>query len=49
MDKQSQAQLTFQDFNDCAVQVWEWVSDFISHFMMDVIIYRFQDFKDNPC
>ena len=30
---------TFWNFNDCTVEVWEWVSKFIPHFKMDVIIF----------
>ena len=25
------------NFNDCTVEVWEWISNFISHFIMDAI------------
>ena len=27
------------NFNGCTVQVWEWMSNFTQHFIMDVIIY----------
>ena len=27
----------FPNFNGCAVEVWEWINDFITHFIMDVI------------
>ena len=27
------------NFNGYTVEVWEWISDFIPHFMMDIIIY----------
>ena len=33
----------FPNFNACTVEVWEWISDFISHFIMDVITYRHWD------
>ena len=26
----------FPNFNGCTVEVWEWISNFIPHFMMDV-------------
>ena len=29
----------FTNFNGYAVEVWEWVSNFIPHFVMDVITY----------
>ena len=28
-----------QNFVGCIVEVWEWIINFISHFMMDVITY----------
>ena len=31
----------FPNFNGCTVEVWEWVSNFMSHFIMDAITYRF--------
>ena len=27
----------FPNFNGCTVEVWEWISNFISHFIMDLI------------
>ena len=27
----------FPNFNGCTVEVWKWISNFIPHFMMDVI------------
>ena len=27
----------FLNFNSCTVEIWEWISDFISHFIIDVI------------
>ena len=27
----------FPNFNGCAVEVWEWISNVIPHYMMDVI------------
>ena len=29
----------FPNFNDCTIQVWKWISNFIPHFMVDVITY----------
>ena len=29
----------FLDFNGCTIEVWEWISSFILHNIMDVIIY----------
>ena len=29
----------------CIVEVWEWISKFIPHFVMDVITYSCQDLK----
>ena len=29
----------FPNFNGCTVGVWEWISNFISHLILDVIIY----------
>ena len=33
----------FPNFNGCTVEVWEWISNFITHFMMDVITYSCWD------
>ena len=30
---------SFPNFNSCTVEVWEWISNFTPHFMMDVITY----------
>ena len=42
----------FPNFNGYTVEVWEWISNFIPHFIMDVIIYPCWDLKlihiDNP-
>ena len=27
----------FPNFNGCTIEVWEWISNFIPHFIMDVI------------
>ena len=27
----------FPNFNGAAVEVWEWMSNFVSHFMLDVL------------
>ena len=29
----------FPNFNGCTIEVWEWISNFIPHIMMDVITY----------
>ena len=29
----------FPNFNGPTVEVWEWISNFIPHFIIDVIIY----------
>ena len=29
----------FPNFNGCTVEVWEWISNFIPHFKMDIITY----------
>ena len=29
----------FPNFNGCAIEVWEWISEFIPHFILDVITY----------
>ena len=33
----------FPIFNGCTDGVWEWISNFIPHFIMDVIIYLYWD------
>ena len=30
----------FPNFNSATVEVWEWICNFISHFMMDAILHR---------
>ena len=37
----------FPNFKDCGVDVCEWMSNFISHFMIDVITHPCQDFSEN--
>ena len=32
-------QYPFSNFSGCTVDVWEWISNFIPHFIMDVITY----------
>ena len=32
-------QMTLETFNGCTTEVWEWISYFIPHFIMDVITY----------
>ena len=34
---------SFPNFNSATVEVWEWISNFNWHFMMDVITYPCQD------
>ena len=29
----------FPNFSDAAIDDWEWISDFISHFIMNVFTY----------
>ena len=31
--------INFNNYNGCTVGVWEWISNFIPHFIMDVITY----------
>ena len=31
------------NFNGCTVEVWEWISNFSPHFIMDVITYSRYD------
>ena len=33
----------FLNFNGCTVEVYEWISNFIPHFIMDVITYAWCD------
>ena len=35
----------FPNVNGCLAEVWEWISNFTQHFMMDVITYL-SNFKD---
>ena len=35
----------FPNFNGATVDVWEWISDLIPHFIMDVITYPCKDKK----
>ena len=30
---------TFLNFKGCTIEVWEWISIFVPHFIMDVITY----------
>ena len=34
---------SFPNFNGCTVDIWEWSRSFISHLIMDVIIYPYRD------
>ena len=36
----------FPNFNGCTVEIWEWISNFIPQFMMDVIMHA--GIKVNP-
>ena len=36
---------SFQNFNGCTVEVWEWLSNFIPYFIMDVITYPCWDWS----
>ena len=38
----------FPNFNGFTVEVWEWISNFIPHCMMGVIVYH-AEIKVNPC
>ena len=29
----------FPNFNDCTVEVWEWISNFVSHLTVHVVTY----------
>ena len=29
----------FPNFNICTIEVWEWINNFMPHFLMDVITY----------
>ena len=33
----------FSNFNGAAVEVWEWINNFIPYFKMDVIKYPYLD------
>ena len=37
----------FPNFNGCAVEVWEWVSNFILHFIMDVTTHLCWDLSQS--
>ena len=34
----------FPSFNGCTVEVWEWISNFIPNFIVDVITYTCRDY-----
>ena len=40
-------QFTFPNINGAVVEVWEWISNSISHFIMDVITYPSWDYNQN--
>ena len=33
----------FQNLNGCAIEIWQWISDFSPHFIMDIIINPWLD------
>ena len=35
----------FPTFNSCTVEVWEWITNFTPHFVMDEITYPYGEFK----
>ena len=35
----------FPNLNGCTIELWEWISNFIRHFIMDVITYPFLGLK----
>ena len=35
----------FPNFNSCSIEVWEWISNFIPHFIMSVITYQCWDYS----
>ena len=35
----------FSNFNGATVEVWEWITNFIGHFIMDVITYAISDWS----
>ena len=39
MEVWSEITYPFPNFSGATVEVWEWISNFISHLMMDVITY----------
>ena len=38
---------TFPNFNGAAIEVWEWMNNFIPHFMIDVLVHASITVK--PC
>ena len=39
----------FPNFNGCTVEVWEWISNFTPHFIIDVITYPCSGIKMKQC
>ena len=35
----------FANFNGATVEVWEWINNYILHFMKDVVTYLYWDWK----
>ena len=38
---------SFSNVNGCIIEVWEWISNFIPHFIMDIITYPCWDWSNN--
>ena len=43
MSNQSQIIVQFPYYNIYAIEVWEWINNFIQHFIMDVITYPWDE------
>ena len=43
MDKKPRIQKSMECNNGSTVEVWEWINNFIPHFMINVIAYPFCD------
>ena len=39
----------FQNFNGAVVEFWEWIGNYIPHFIGNVIIHIHAGIKVNPC
>ena len=40
-----QCKAIFPNHNSCSIEVWEWISNFIPHFIMSVITYQCWDYS----